>query len=484
MSRSAELGSALLSKKQARDDKFRKRRESWEKRAAWAEVLVPPIIEAGTKAVVTSNMEEFDNNSALIKENQDYALALDSAQSWLLKDKKAQEDYGGNVFQYYANIDRPEAERRAAEALRQQGMNIYVGDHGPYQEQITELVDSWAEDSAAEHEEAMNLIRKIGTPEEYASLVGLQRSKVRSDNIFGTLFQKAKNYATGTSQEEIDARAIQSIANSRIGQSVDLFNLFQKEYKENNNVMQSYDYTKWASNLKITDENTENEMLWTPGERKIDITDIDNVLIFTGSQEWVSLNDPSDKRIERLSKTEINFNEYTSPEAQKNAAEDIARTAYREYNFHDLSYNQFTTEGFRKFRELVAQPPGDDPSTPDVIELGGTGLDIMGIESSDNIIQNGLTVARIYDEITKNPAYVKNEVIERGMAAQFDSLVTGAEDLLLELAGLEASRSTTGGERLYQTKLDQIRTLTRISFESIMTQREILYKNGLTGIGN
>ena len=131
MSRSAELGSALLSKKQARDDKFRKRRESWEKRAAWAEVLVPPIIEAGTKAVVTSNMEEFDNNSALIKENQDYAQALYSAQNWLIKDKKVQEEHGGDVFAFYATADREEAERRAAEALRTQGMDIYVGDHGP-----------------------------------------------------------------------------------------------------------------------------------------------------------------------------------------------------------------------------------------------------------------------------------------------------------------------------------------------------------------
>ena len=47
MSRSAELGSALLAKKQARDDKFRKRQESWEKRQAWTELLLPPIVDAG-----------------------------------------------------------------------------------------------------------------------------------------------------------------------------------------------------------------------------------------------------------------------------------------------------------------------------------------------------------------------------------------------------------------------------------------------------
>ena len=76
MSRAADLGSSLLSKKQARDDKFRKRRESWEKRAAWAEVLVPPIIEGATDWVMTDNIREFDRNEELVQENRDSKLAL------------------------------------------------------------------------------------------------------------------------------------------------------------------------------------------------------------------------------------------------------------------------------------------------------------------------------------------------------------------------------------------------------------------------
>ena len=49
MSKARDLGASLLSQKQARDDKFRKRQRSYEKRLAWASLAVP----AATKAIST-----------------------------------------------------------------------------------------------------------------------------------------------------------------------------------------------------------------------------------------------------------------------------------------------------------------------------------------------------------------------------------------------------------------------------------------------
>ena len=278
MGKAAELGSSLLASKQRRDDKYNKEQESYEKRQALFSLIVPPLVKEASSWIQKDNIRSFDKNESLIKEI----------------DKEVQEQ-GGSAFNYYANLNRPEAERRAAEAMRTADMNIYVGKHGPYQEQITELVDGWAQTQADTYEEAMGHLRKIGTPAEYESIVALARSDARSDDIFGTLFQKAKNYVTGTTKEEVDNRAIQAIANSPLGRNVDLFNVFQAEYKKNGDVMKGKNFAEVAAGLKITDKDTENEMLWTIEDRKIDVNVVDKRLIFRGQETHTALNDPSVK---------------------------------------------------------------------------------------------------------------------------------------------------------------------------------------------
>lgn len=462
MSKAKELGASLLSQKRTRDDKFRRRQESFQKRQAWAELLIPPIIDAGTRAVTTSNIEEFDYNSALVKENQDYALALENAQTRLGINKRINEEFGGDAFQYYANVDREEAERRAAEALKSEGMDIYVGDYGPYKEQITELVDVWAQDNADKHKEAMALVRKIGTPEEYASLVKLNRGKARSDDLFGALFQKGVNYVRGTSQEELDARAIESIANSPFARNADALNLFEKKYNDSRNVMQSYDFAKFATdmkdNLKVSGE---KEQLWAIEDEEIKTQVVDGRLMLRGQRKWYALNNPERKFVQELEEDKINFNDYSSPAMKEEAAADMAREVYAAANFHMMAVNQLNPEAVIEFNEKVTAK---------------TNNSLINIEASDNIIEDLKNVSEIYAQISQVPGNLKSDTMDAVLKTQFDLVNTEVTNFL---AGILEFRDSD--EVYYKQEFDSLVEKMNVRINSIYEANKIIRAAG-TGL--
>lgn len=462
MSKAKELGASLLSSKQARDDKFRKRQESFQKRQAWTELLLPPIIDAGTRAVTTSNMEEFDYNSALIKENQDYSLALENAQMRLGIDKKINEDFGGNAVQYYANVDREEAERRAVEALRSEGMDIYAGDYGPYKKDIGALVDGWAEENAATHEAAMTLVRRIGTPEEYSSIVKLNRDKARSDDLFGSLFQKGVNFARGTSQEELDARAIESIANSPFARNADALNLFEEQYNKSRNVMKSYDFAKFATDMK--DDLTvagEKEKLWAIEDEDIRTQVVDGRLMVQGERKWYALNNPERKFIQELDEDKINFNDYSSPEMKEKAAEDMSREVYAATNFHMMAVTQLNPGAVIEFNKQVVEK---------------TGNSLINIEASDNIIEDLKEVSEIYSNISQVPGNLKSETMDAALKTQFDLVNTEVTNFLASILEFRDSDKV-----YYKQEFDSIVEKMNVRINSIYEANKIIRAAG-TGI--
>tara|TARA_R100000329_G_scaffold150094_1_gene142116 strand:+ start:367 stop:1761 length:1395 start_codon:yes stop_codon:yes gene_type:complete len=461
MSKAKELGASLLSQKRARDDKFRKRQESFQKRQAWAELLIPPIIDAGTRALTTSNIEEFDYNSALVKENQDYALALENAQTRLGINKRINEEFGGDAFQYYANVDREEAERRAAEALRSEGMDIYVGDYGPYKEQITKLVDDWAQENADKHNEAMALVRKIGTPEEYASLVKLNRGKARSDDLFGALFQKGVNYVRGTSQEELDARAIQSIANSPFARNADALNLFEKNYNKSRNVMKSYDFAKFATDMKddlgIAGE---KKQLWAIEDEEIQTQVVDGRLMLKGQRKWYALNNPERKFIQELDEDKINFNDYSSPEMRDKAADDIAREVYAAANFHMMAVAQLNPKAVIEFNERVSD------------ESKGK-LSLIDIEAGDDIVENLKIVSDIYSELSAVPGNLRSETMDAALKAQFDLINTEVTEMLASILEFKTSNPA-----YYKQRFDDIVSKMNVRINSIFEANKLIRAQG------
>ena len=437
MSKAKELGSSLLASKQARDDKFRKRQESWEKRTALAGLLVPPIIKGATDWVMTDNIREFDRNEELVQENRDSQLALEIAQRWTNLDNRAHEEYSGNLYNFYSNQDREEAERRAAESLRAAGKAEVVGPHGPYQAELSKLIDGWNEDRVKDHQEAMSLVRKLGTKEEYAAIVALARRDARSDDPFGTLINKAKNWARGTTQEEVDARAIDSVVNSPLARDFQALIDFEDEYKRTQDVNAAAFWAKWANDLDVKDE----------GDLYKYRTDVEyqpyaDRLYKTVRNYRISLNDPEMEEevvgIERSTPIDYNLEDVSTPEGLQKIEDDLAREAIKTMNYHQKAQQLFTREGAIEFRRRVGLAPSTDEEGNNT---GGIGKTLYELEVSENLMEDYIRVGKIFNDIAGNEEYVKDEVKESVQKEMMALAFTEAQESAFNIASL---RSTGG----------------------------------------
>jgi hypothetical protein len=404
MGRASELGGSLLASKQRRDDKYNKDRESYEKKQALFSLIVPPLVEEANQWIQKDNIMGFDRNETLIKENRDASAAYAAAQNWMTIDKEIQEQ-GGSAFNYYANLNRPEAERRAAEELNVAGKPEAIGDYGGYQSQITKIVEDWATEQASTYETAMEHLRKIGTPEEYESIVALARSDARPDDIFGTLFQKARNYVTGTTKEERDEKAIQAIANSALGQNVDAFNEFQEEYKRTRDVSKATRFVEYARNLDTDSDGS----LWTTDE-KYKTTIVGKSLWATTTKTRTSLNNPNIIELPtHTTEKLVDFESLETDAERKKAEDDVARAAFAAFNFHSEIRTTLSPEGRQEFLRLVeAEPVLDDEGN----NSGGTGRSLMEIEASPNIVNDFNRTSEIYSKILQDDQYVRDELEE------------------------------------------------------------------------
>ena len=257
----------------------------------------------------------------------------------------------------------------------------------------------------------MALVRKIGTPEEYSSLIQLNRSKARSDDLFGSLFQKGVNYVRGTSQEEIDARAIESIANSPFARNADALNLFEENYKNTRNVMKSYDFAKFATDMKDDlGVAGEKEDLWAIEGEDIKTQVVDGRLMLRGQRKWYALNNPERKFVQELEEDKINFNNYSTPTMRDEAAEDIAREVYAAANFHMMANTQLNPKAQIEFNNRVSA------------ESKGK-LSLIDIEAGDDIVDNLKIVSDIYSELSAVPGNLKSDVMDDALKAQADTLM-------------------------------------------------------------
>ena len=467
MGKASELGGSLLASKQRRDDKFNKEQESYEKRQALFSLIVPPLVKEASSWIQKDNIRSFDKNESLIKENRDSSMAYAAAQNWMTIDKEVQEQ-GGSPFKYYANLDRPEAERRAAEELNVAGKPEAIGDYGGYQSQITEIVEGWATEQAATYETAMGHLRKIGTPEEYESIVALARSDARPDDIFGTLFQKAKNYVTGTTKEERDEKAIQAIANSALGQNVDAFNEFQEEYKRTRDVSKAEKFVEYALNLDTDKDGS----LWTTDEEYKTALVGKNLYAIT-TKTRTSLNNPDITEPPTQETTKlVDFESLETAAERKKAEDDVARSAFGAFNFHSEIRTTLSLAGRQEFLRLVEAPPVVDDKG---IISGGTGKSLPEIEASSNIVNDFNRVSEIYSKILQDNLYVRDELEETIYLDQSKLVVN--EFVALSVTLLDQRRiggmSNEDYEIRFNELMDTYQTKLRLLRENDVMRREL-----------
>ena len=245
MSRSAELGSALLAKKQARDDKFRKRQESWEKRQAWTELLLPPIVDAGTRAIAESALskdrELFSSDPDAMAVASSFELANKNTAE-LLRVKESIDSSGVSPSDYIYNIQSgPFLARAEAELQSRDDGYKAIGEAGPFRATVDKelriLSDEWAED----FKNAMTALQGTGTAEERAARLSEFSRTMNPRRFSDHVFKTAKRVFGRTSKEELNTQAMDDLINSPLVTRTKNFNDFKEKFDASRDIFSAYE---------------------------------------------------------------------------------------------------------------------------------------------------------------------------------------------------------------------------------------------------
>jgi len=119
-----------------------------------------------------------------------------------------------------------------------------IGKFGSYRDLTEQTALKIAEEQAKAFKEAYEASKKLGTQEEYDAVVALNTKKARATSIKDMPAKLIFGLFDGKSQEEVDAQAIEAIADGPMANNAEQFNLFVENFNKTKNVQQSYDFAK------------------------------------------------------------------------------------------------------------------------------------------------------------------------------------------------------------------------------------------------
>lgn len=269
MSKARELGASLLSSKQARDDKFRKRQESFQKRQAWTELLLPPVIDAGTRAIAENALKKdrelfsSDPNAMAIASSFELANRYGGE---ILKTKEAIDSFGGTPSDYAYNKYAAPFMAGAERELQLRGDYDLIGDAGPFKASVDKQLRILSDEWAADFNKAFDALQGTGTPEERAARISELSKTINPNKFSDVIFKKIKSVFGKTSKEELDAQAMDDLMNSPLYKNTSNFNEFKKEFDETKDIFSSYEMANLElgnfdpENLSFTETVTENRV--------------------------------------------------------------------------------------------------------------------------------------------------------------------------------------------------------------------------------
>ena len=341
MSKASELGASLLSQKRTRDDKFRKRQESFRKRQAWTELLLPPIIDAGTRAIAENaqkkDRELFSSDPNAMAIASSFELA-NRYTSELLKTKEAIDSFGGTASDYaYNKYSAPFMAGAEAELQsRNDGSYKFIGEAGPFRAKVDEelriLSDQWADS----FNQAYNALQGTGTAEERAARITELSRTINPNKFSDVLFKRVKALFGKTSREELDAQAMDALINSPLYKNTTQFNSFKESFDKTKDIFSSYEMSGLADKLGTISE----DGMYVEEKEQLKYVGTDNLLVIQpkttkthrntgevsttfGKREIITFDDPNDTPETRVAKAIKAL-----PDLMKLASDELNRTAF------------------------------------------------------------------------------------------------------------------------------------------------------------
>ena len=339
-----QLGESLLSDVRKRNEQAAKRARKQEEKNALLGLGVNLLGKIGNQ-VLSDKMTTFLNKESILTENAQFKAATNVANFWSPRIEAVNKS-GKNAVDYYYETMRPVFEERAKAEM---DFGI-AGDIGQNDALINSKALELAEKEAERHNNAVKLIDKLGTKEEFDARVALVAKSARPTDLFDMGYKTIKRAFSGKSQDQIDAEAIDALQNSKNALTAEEVLAFQERYEETGSLVQSYDYAKFAAEAakKEVNENVLFDVV------KTDVPEIvDGKYIVVTMEEKIRRSDGrtmSKKVVDKVDEKGNKVPAVTIRDLDPEGLGDLTlKDRISQFNYAKDARDSLTPEGYKQF---------------------------------------------------------------------------------------------------------------------------------------
>ena len=242
-----EFGRSLLSQVHEQRRRQRKKRESYEKKAAIASVVVPVGVRAIENVVETKAANFLASEQMMARKNK-VENAIDIGEGIENQEREIQA----------SNLAGPEYFRAKItpiwEALARERYPEEFHGMGPYAELTAEQVGLLADREWEKHQQGIALSRRMGSMEDYQTMSALNTKDVRPTNIIDLVGRQVSTVFGGKSTQEREQDAIAAIENSNIFTTAEALNTLHDTYEKTTNLPVAYSYAEFIEKIEDVDK--------------------------------------------------------------------------------------------------------------------------------------------------------------------------------------------------------------------------------------
>jgi len=271
-----EFGRSLLSQVHEQRRRQRKKRESYEKKAAIASVVVPVGVRAIENVVETKAANFLASEQMMARKNK-VENAIEIGDFYEDQERKIQASNLPGI-QYFVSDLTPKWQAMA-------GTEIPEGLQGKqeYDAIINEQVLELATREYDKHQQGLALARRMGSIEDYQTMSALNTKDVRPTNIIDLIGRQVSTVFGGKSTQEREQDAIAAIENSNVFTTAESLNTLRETYESTNSLPAAYSYAQFIEDIKDVDVSKFKAIT----KQTLDVVG-DNLVMFETEQAWNS----------------------------------------------------------------------------------------------------------------------------------------------------------------------------------------------------
>ena len=242
-----DFGRSLLSQVHEQRRRQRKKRESYEKKAAIASVVVPVGVRAIENVVETKAANFLASEQMMARKNK-VENAIEIGDFYEDQERKIQTSNLPGI-QYFVSDLTPKWQAIA-------GTKIPEGLQGKqeYDAIINKQVLELATREYEKHQQGLALARRMGSVEDYQTMSALNTKDVRPTNIIDLVGRQVSTVFGGKSTQEREQDAIAAIENSNIFTTAESLNTLHDTYERTTNLPVAYSYAEFIEKIEGVDK--------------------------------------------------------------------------------------------------------------------------------------------------------------------------------------------------------------------------------------